>query len=416
MNLRYLKWALIAALILSPSALLVLPRGGNAGFYVLVLCSLVGLACRFKAMDKSFWALMLEYWPINLGMAGLVGAIFLNHLSTGHFVTKTYDMPSRLALFPLVFWILLLLSNKQLKNIQWGLMAGALAGVVALYIDTVSGTVRPGGVLSTPMIPFGNMVFLMGALSLFSIGWNTSSEKMLIALKLVAGCAGLYAAYLSQTRGTWIAIPLLIVIGLAAQKRVRLRDQSIVLASVIALLSAVYVFSGMVQDRVASAQQDLSQYAGGENLDTSIGIRLQLWKAAWLLFREHPFFGVGLERFTGALQELAARHVITPVAATFYHAHNEILFGMATLGVFGMAAILILYFVPAFYFAREIRHPDTEVRTVASMGLALNLGFFVFGLTDVMIFYWPVSQTFYCVLLPVLFAHLVKCKAALNRQ
>ena len=414
--MRYLKWVLIAALILSPTALLVLPIGGNVGFYLLLLCALVGLACRFKPMGKGFWVLMLEYWPINLGMAGLVCAIFLNHLSSGHFVIKTYDMPLRLALFPLVLWVLLLLSNKQLKNIQWGLMAGALVGIAALYIETAGGTARPGGILSTPMIPFGNMAFLMGTLSLFSIGWNTSREKKLIALKILSGCAGLYASYLSQTRGNWIAVPLFIVIGLAAQKKVRIRDQSIVLASVIALLSAFYAFSGMVQDRISSAQQDLSEYARGENLDTSVGIRLQLWKAAWLLFRENPFFGVGLERFTGALQELALRNVITPVAATFYHAHNEILFGMATLGVFGMAAILILYFVPAFYFAREIRHSDTEVRTVASMGLALNLGFFVFGLTDVMIFYWPVSQTFYSMLLPVLFAHLVKCKAALNRQ
>lgn len=412
--MHYLKWVAIAALVPCPAILLTLPRGGNAGFYLLLLCSLIGIASRFKPMGKSFLQAAREYWPLNLAMAGLVCAIFLNHLSTGNFVIKTYDMPSRLALFALLFWILLLLSDKELKSIQWGLIAGAMVGAVALYIGTFAGAQRPDAILSTPLIPFGAMTFLMGILAVFSIGWNAPGEKMLIALKLLAGCAGVYASYVSQTRGSWIAAPVLIVIGFSALKKIRLRHQLTALALAIVLLSSLYAFSSMVQTRVSAAQLDIRHYIDGDNLDTSIGIRFQLWKGAWLLFKENPFFGVGPERFTDALQSLASRHVITPKAATVHHAHNEILFNMATLGIFGMLAILMLYFVPVFYFGREMRNSDREVRTVASMGLALSLGFFVFGLTEVMFFYWTVSYAFYSVLLAAFFAHLVRRKAVLN--
>src|ERR1035437_2753073 len=413
-DLHYLKWVEIAALVLCPVILLTLPRGGSAGFYLLLLCSLIGIACRFKPMGKSFLQVAREYWPINLAMAGMVCAIFFNHLSTGHFVIKTYDAPSRLALFALLFWILLLLSDKELKSIQWGLIAGTIVGSVALCIETSEGALRPLAILSTPINLFGNIVFLMGILTLFSIGWNRSNEKAFIALKLLAGGAGFYASYLSQTRGNWIVVPLFIVIGFSAHKKIRIRHQFTVLALAIVLFGSLYAFSSMVQTRVSAAQLDISHYINGDNLDTSIGIRFQLWKGAWLLFKENPFFGVGPERFTDALQALASRHVITPTAATFPHAHNDILFNMATLGIFGMLAILMLYFVPAFYFGREMRNSDSEVRTVASMGLALSLGFFFFGLTDLMFFSWTVSYTFYGVLLAAFFAHLVRRKAVLN--
>lgn len=414
--LHYLKCGMIAALILFLPALLVLPRGGNAGFYALLLCGLAVLACGFKPLGKGFWAILREYWPINLAMLGLVGAIALHQASNGHFIGKTYDMPSRLALFPLIFWGLLVLSANELKNVQWGLVLGTLTGTGALYLLTAAGTTRPAVVLTTPIIPFGNLTFLMGTLALFSVGWNRREDKRTILVKALAGAAGLYAAYLSQTRGSWIAVPVFAMIGYAMTTSLRAGHKLVAITVVFAMLIGFSASSDTVRARVREARSDISSYVDGTNRDTSVGIRFQLWRGAWLLFTEHPYFGVGLERYTDALKELEARNVITPMAATFHHAHNEILYNMATLGVFGMAAVLALYFVPIFYFTRAIRHPDKELRTIAGMGLVLAGGFFIFGLTEVMFFYWTVNHTFYSILLAVMFAHLVKRKAELSMR
>lgn len=414
--MHYLKWGMIAALILFLPALLVLPRGGNAGFYALLLCGLAALACGLKPLSKGFWAIFREYWPINMAMLGVVGAIALHQASNGHFIGKTYDMPSRLALFPLIFWGLLLLSASELKNVQWGLIIGAFTGTVALHFLTAAGTTRPDVVLTTPIIPFGNLTFLMGTLALFSVGWNRGRERLTIVLKVLAGAAGLYAAYLSQTRGSWIAVPVFAIIGYAMTTSLRARYKLLAFAVVFAMLLGFSAFSDTVRTRILEARSDIGSYVDGTNWDTSVGIRFQLWRGAWLLFTEHPVFGVGLERYTDALKELETRNVITPMAATFHHAHNEILYNMATLGIFGMVAVLALYFVPIFYFARAIRHPDKELRTVAGIGLVLTVGFFIFGLTEVMFFYWTVNHTFYSVLLAVIFAHFVKRKAELSMR
>ncbi|MEN3293034.1 MAG: O-antigen ligase [Burkholderiales bacterium] len=367
-------------------------------------------------MERTFLQVARQYWPINLAMAGLVCALFLHSLANGDFVGKTYDMPSRLALFVLIFWSLLLLTSKELRNLQWGLMLGALVGAVVLCIATGAGSDRPAVVFLTPIIPFGNVTFLMGALALFSIGWNNPNEKILIGLKLLAGCAGLYASYLSQTRGAWIAVPVFFVFAMAVVKSIPTRHKVASLMLLAVLLATFYTASDVVQTRIEAAQSDIDQYLDGSNRDTSVGIRFQLWKGSWLLFQEHPFFGVGVEQYRHSLKELAARHVITPEAATYGHAHNDILFGMSTLGIFGMFAILALYVVPAFYFFRGLRHADAEVRTVASMGLVLVAGFFVFGLTEVMFFHWTANHAFYSMMMAVLFAHMVKRKAEVSSK
>lgn len=415
MNLHYLKWALVTTLVLFPPALMVLPKGGNAGFYVLLLCSLFGLACRFRPMGKGFWQLIREYWPINMAMLGLLCAILLNHLAFGQIVLKTYDMPLRLALFPVIFWGLLLLPIRELKNLQWGLVAGTIVGAVALYIETDAAAMRPLIILTTPLIPFTDITFVMAALVLLSIGWSELDDKWAIAIKILVGTAGLYASYLSQTRGAWIAIPVFLFLVILAMKAMPPKKKMSVFVLALILLAWGAYSNDIVQSRVAVALSDLKHYMAGDDLNTSLGQRFQLWRASWILFKENPLFGVGLERFHGVVQELVAQHMITQVAAAQPHSHNDLLFHMASLGLFGALAAQAVYFVPAFYFARTISNPDRETRTVAAMGLMLTLGFFIFGLTDVM-FYWSISYTFYSIVLAALFAHLVKRTASSSGQ
>jgi O-antigen ligase len=414
-NFLYLQWTVAAIAILFPAIFLTVPRAGNASFYLLALCSLIGIGCRLEPMGKSFSQLVREYWPVNLAMSGLVFAILIHQLSSGRFLPNMFEMPLQLACFALLFWILLLLPADRLKNVQWGLVAGSLLCTGAIYIQTAAGAERPLHVLNVPLIPFGQLAMLMGILALLSTGWNERNEKIAVALKMLAGGAALYGSYLTQTRGGWIALPIFVAIAFAVFRNIHRRFKLSLLLIALALLCGSYILGGTVQRRVVEAASDVRQYADGSNKNTSVGLRLQLWHGAWILFKENPVFGIGRERYPEAVRQLVQRQVISPDAAAHPHSHNEVLFHMATLGIVGLLALLSLYFVPAFYFFRDLRNPDRETRTIAGMGLALSLGFFVFGLTDVM-FYWRVSYLFYAILLSVLFACLVKRKSLVNNQ
>lgn len=409
-----MQWSIVGIITLFPIVIFVVPKGANTSFYLLLLLSLAGIVRGYKPMGKTFGAMLRDYWPIALSMAGLIIATLFNQLSNGELVSKAYDMPSRLACFALLLWILLLVPDRHLKQVQWGFIAGAIICAAVMYVESAAGVTRPERLFTIPLIPFGNIAMVMGILALLSIGWNRRDEKLLILLKLFAGGAALYGSYLSQSRGGWIALPVFIAIAVVVARNVRFHHKLGYLLIAAVMLSTVYAFSHTVQDRIELVAKEFSQYVEGENPDTSVGIRFQLWHGAWKLFYEHPVFGIGQEHYPEAVLQLAEHKVITPGAATHPHAHNEILFHMATLGVIGLLAILSLYIVPAYYFFREIYSRDRQMRTIAGMGLALTLGFFIYGLTDVM-FYWSVSHTFYSIVLSVLFAQLVKRKAVLSK-
>lgn len=405
-----MQWVVFVTLMFFPVVFFTVPRAGNSSFFLLLLCSLIGVICRIKPMGKSLYEFFREYWPVSVAMAGLVLAELIHQVSTGHFLSRSYDVPARLACFAVLCWVMLLVPVKHLKRIQWSWAAGAIVCAIALFMATTVEIPRPVFVLGVPLNPFGNIAILMGVLALLSIGWYTSHQKMAIAIKLIAIGVALYGSYLSQTRGGWVALPVFAIIAIAVFGHLHIRHKLVLLLFAMALIGGSCFFGNAIQQRVAEASSDIHQYFAGKEKNTSVGIRLQLWQGGWLLFRENPA-GIGRENYPKAAQQLAKRNVLTPDAAIQPHLHNDMLFQLATQGISGLLAMLLLYFVPAFYFYKDIRNPDKETRTTAGMGLALTLGFFVFGLTDAM-FYWRVSFTFYVILLAQLFACLIKQKSA----
>ena len=116
--------------------------------------------------------------------------------------------------------------------------------------------------------------------------------------------------------------------------------------------------------------------------------------------------GVGPEHFGAALRAMVPQGLLTPLAATFAHSHNDLLYAAATLGVPGLLAVFAMYVVPAAFFLRHLRAADSATRVAAIMGLATSVGFFIFGLTEAM-FYIAMTNAFYTLLMATFFAFVV---------
>ena len=411
-----LHWPVFLVLMAAPTLLLVVRKAGNLSFYALLLLGAAVALCRLRPDGRSYPQLLKEYWPLHLAMAGMLLAIFINQLVLQNFVIKTYDYPSRMAFFSVLLWVALLLPYPLMKHLQWGYVAGALLAAIHMYVTTKGGTYR-GYVYFMPIIEFAQMAQLLGFFSLLSIDYEVPNpiwRRIGVGLKLLAGAAGMYAAYLSQTRGAWIGIPVFVIITIfILGRRISLRRQLTLFTAGAALLVALFGSTDLVQQRIAAAKQDISQYQDGENMDTSLGIRLQLWEGSWRLYIEHPWVGVGREGFVAALGDLEQRKIITHGTRIQPHSHNEILYNMATLGSFGLIAILCLYLVPGWYFLREVFHADREIRATAGMGLILCSGFLILGLVDVM-FMWGACDNFYSIVAAILFAFIIKRKKILS--
>ena len=379
-------------------------RGAAFLSFLLLLIAAIWsmLAAPAEAMNR-LRAMWREYRWLILAMAAMPTAMLISALLNPAAPRNVPFAYGRLWLFGLALFALLQLRPKQLESVQWGCVAGALASVVWAYLELRIGRPDKIGAFANT-IPFGNLSLLMGLFSLISIGWSNRDGWPLILLRVFAGGAGLYASYLSQSRGGWIAIPILLLIAVATLRHVSWKKRATALLVFFALLVTVCVSSSMVRTRFGQAMEDIHAYQAGQT-NTSVGIRFQLWKAATLMLTRHPLAGVGRGQFEPALKAIHAEGLITQEATAFEHAHNEFLYNGATLGVLGIGTLLALYLVPAVYFLRAALCDDRVLRTTGAMGLTLCVGFVLFGLTEVMLI---IAQTvvFYSVMVAVFTAHI----------
>lgn len=387
-----------ACLVMFPALLLRLPTVANASFGVLLALSVIGISVSSRAGPDP-WRLLVRNWPVMLAMLALPLALLWHQLATQPGLPHVPYLYLRFALFIPLVWGLLWM-GKSVQVIQWGFVAGAIGS--ACWFHLTLGHARPLHVGVFNLIPFTNLSLLMGMLALISIGWSRR-HWLEIALKVLAGVAGLYASYLSGTRGNWIAIPALLLVVIVSARRIKAPLRWPLLVALVAAMGLLGYASDVVMNRWQDAVQGLRGFAGGQDVNTPVGFRLQLWRGSLLLFAEQPWVGIGPENWKASVAELSRGGELTPQAASFDHSHNDVLYAAATLGIPGLLAVLALYFVPAVYFLRNIRHTDESARVAAALGLAVVTGFFLYGLTETM-FYVSLVNAFYSLTVAACFA------------
>lgn len=371
---------LIATLLFSYPILLLTAKGGmNALFFIIVIASLFALYQNRKqcTLDGKTMAL-------SLAMCSSVAALFCSQAAHGHFTAQPYDALSKFLLAIPIYLALRTVSMRTVSWLQYGLPLGAL--ITLLHVLHMKGVYAYGERASTAFlhpIYFGDLALMLGLLSLFSINWLEKDRPWLVLLKIAAFFAGIYISVLSQSRGGWIAIPVLLMVWLALQNRRRqLIRLSRALPLMLLALVASYFFVDIVHERIDWIFNDLRSFSNGQT-DTSIGQRFQLWKAALYLYSNNPIFGVGPGGFADAMTALSQSGFITQDAARLGRGevHNQILASLVALGIPGLVSVLSVYFVPFYIFWQASNARSNSKRTAGMMGVCLTLGFFVFGLT-----------------------------------
>jgi len=389
------------AVLLSYPALLFLVRGGmNGALFLLTILALFLLISR-KAYKNNFDTAD-RYFSIAMA-SGLV-AILLSQLFHHDMIARYFDSDSRFLLAIPVVLALRHINIKMLSIMQYAFPLGAIAALVSVWMTNPG--VRTDALTSfMNHIHLGDLALLLGFLSLFSVNWTGRDHLLVKLLKILGLIAGLSVSVLSTARGGWIAIPVFMFVFVYFRTNGKLFNKLLLAMLSIGVVGLLgYFFIEPIHQRVWMIYSDLSQFSGG-NADTSIGVRLQLWNAAFHLIAQNPVFGAGADGFRGAMDGMSASGLITPVAAGYGkgEVHNEILAHTVRFGVFGLASIMAVYFVPFVIFLRTARSKIHQQNVAAMMGMCVTLGFFVFGLT-VETFDLKMTAAFYSMTVAVLLA------------
>lgn len=394
--------SLLRIILLIYPILLFLIRGGmNGSLFLITVISLWLLIAERKTNNNPFDRTCVAF---SAAMSSGLIVILISQLYHQDLSARYFDSSAR---FLLAVPIVLALRNVQMKTlsvIQYGFPLGAITALLAVLAadPTVS---YNAATYYLNHIHLGDLALLLGFLSVFSIDWTEKDRFAVKLLKVLGLITGLTVSVLSSARGGWIAIPVFIAVYIYIRtkgnflKKVALAT---LLLGVIGLLG--YLLVDPIHQRLWMIYSDLTVFSSG-NVDTSIGVRLQLWKAAFHLIAENPFLGVGADGFGQAMDALSASGFITPVAAGLGkgEVHNEILAQTVRFGIFGLCSILAIYFVPFFLFLRAAKSGTHQQNGAAMMGMCVTLGFFVFGLT-VETFDLKMTAAFYGLTVAVLLA------------
>lgn len=292
--------------------------------------------------------------------------------------------------------------------IRWfwlGLCLGSVAaGAVAVAQWLAYGVDRVEG-LTHHAITFGDLAVAMGMMSLCAL--SSFRRTRLAWLPVLACVSGLAASVLSGSRGGWLGLLLVIVPLLKYGSAVHGRRLVVgVLLALALCVIAYFIPATSIARRLADASAEVRMYFADGNATTHVGVRLELWKASWMMIVEHPWLGVGRESFHQALNALHEQGRLQQSPALIYSSsHNDAIHMLATGGVLDFSFLLLMYGAPLRLFHGVLCEAEAgaERRAAALAGITLVVCFIGFGLTDVM-FWLMMPKVFYGVMVCMLAA------------
>lgn len=373
---RPLNSVINLAVFLLGALTLVAPSGYSFGPLLLLMAS-ASLLVRRSPSELSRPDCLIIVALASYGL--LVGLMSIPDIGS-----RGFDRPLRFLLAIPV--LLLILRFPPRQSWLWsGLALGAMgAGSMAAWQKMVEGAVRPGAFLHP--IQFGNLSMLMGVLCFAGLGWAVVQRQRYgwISVLLAGALSGMLGSLLSGSRGGWVGLPVIgYVLYRGYGRQLPLMIKVGFISAVVALLISMYTLPQTgVKERLSAAVSDISLYTSGEELDTSLGMRFEMWRGASKLIVERPFLGWGEVGYESAMGELGELGEISIVAAEFGHAHNEFIDAFAKRGLIGVAALLMLYMIPLRMFALGLKHENLEIRALAVAGTLLPVAYIDFGLSQ----------------------------------
>jgi len=163
-------------------------------------------------------------------------------------------------------------------------------------------------------------------------------------------------------------------------------SRRIIISSLVVLILCLgaWNFSDTVRTRINVGINQFENYMSEEDHVSlkhsggSIGKRLELWRAAGILFKDNPIFGIGRGNFNVELRKLVDKGLINPAVKEYSQPHNVFLEVAVSRGTLGLIVLLWVLYYPLYFFIKT-RQPSPHT---ALFGILHILVITVISLTE----------------------------------
>lgn len=297
---------------------------------------------------------------------------------------RELDMPLRALLAVPV--LLLLLAYPPRPSAWWGGLAiGAMMGAAMAFWQLIVLHLERPQAATSNAIHYGNVSMLLGMLALCGLGWaREQRHRMTWSIFLLAGAlTGVLGSFVSGSRGGWLVLPVCgCLFSYYCSKGRGARYLTTMLGTLLAAFILAYTLpNSPVPERVAVAVNDIKQFQDSDNVTTSIGQRMEMWRTAWSLSSNNIWLGMGRNGYLAAKQQMADEGKMDKVIKNHTNAHNDYLDALVKRGIIGVLALLALFLVPFALFTRALRRGGAAAQPYALAGVVLCTCYMIFGLT-----------------------------------
>src|SRR5690606_30391141 len=130
---------------------------------------------------------------------------------------------------------------------------------------------------------------------------------------------------------------------------------------------------------------EITNYSQQRDAKSSIGARLEAWRAAAINIPQKPLLGWSHSDYKQEMRRLVAEKRLDPFVLELANSHNNYVEVWIYQGLIGLLALLALYVFPFYFFCKRLLSPDLTVRVLAVAGTSLLASFFTFGMTLVLL-------------------------------
>jgi O-antigen ligase len=298
--------------------------------------------------------------------------------------------PSRLLLAAVLFLWLRHLKAQPMIVLRVVFPLVALITLPFAHYEVVAGR------FSTRLIgvtDFGEQICLIGVLIFLTLLLLPPRSKTLLSLLVVGLIASCFIAFRTQTRGGWIAIPVVLFILPFLYRGPKIRI-AVAFLSILVAITVISIGSPALRSRLASVYSEPKGVLNGTDQGTSAGARLPMLIISWELIKQRPIWGWG--------PNAAYREAVYAVDSKIYHmppggyvnredprrtlvencAHNQFLMDWLKGGILSIASTVLLLGIPLVIFSLKLRGVTGMPYLAACMGISMAACYAVFSLTE----------------------------------
>lgn len=365
-----------------PVTVLAADEVGSAIFFILAIAGMIAMFFPVVRQPLPHDAKVI-FFVVTL----FVGVALLSYLFIDPSPINAKKL-GRYARFLLVIPLYYLLRYVRIPQqaFWYGMAIGAIvAGLTAIDQSFSHGTsimAGPRASGSVNPIIFGNLSLLMAIISVAGMPYFWGQRRWLIALPVLAAAMGLLASLLSGSRGGWLALPATGLLFIMFWRKQIKAWQFFIAGIALTIIATTAYFTPQlgIQGRIDSAVLGTKEYFQNHVATSSAGERLDMWKAAWFVFRNHPIFGAGPSGYLKEKQALIDSGIIVPNVSSYSHPHNEYLAALAYRGLIGLLALLLIFLLPSRVFLKYAEEEMSENRLFGICGFISVIAFAHFAL------------------------------------